>query len=110
MTANLHEDFATGVRWQETMSQDTWQNAVNSATLLRRDGIVRIYLVTHAWHMPRALLAFRRAGFAVAAAPVQIDAGPDWRADDFLPNVRSWQESFWAIHELIGWAWYAARP
>ena len=110
MADNLHQDFASDVRWQESASQDTWQNAMFSAALLRQQGISRVYVVTHAWHMRRSLVAFRRAGLTAIAAPVQIDAVPDWRPAAFLPNVRAWQESFWAIHELIGWAWYAIKP
>jgi uncharacterized SAM-binding protein YcdF (DUF218 family) len=110
MAGSLHQDFATDVRWQESSSTDTWQNAMLSAALLRRAGISRVYLVTHAWHMRRSLLAFRRAGLAATAAPVQIDAVPDWRPAAFLPSARAWQESYWAIHELIGWAWYAIKP
>jgi uncharacterized SAM-binding protein YcdF (DUF218 family) len=110
MARSLHQDFATEVRWQEAQSLDTWQNAMLSAGMLRGQGIGRVYLVTHAWHMRRSLLAFRRAGLVATAAPVQIDAVPDWRLSAFTPSARSWQESYWALHELVGWAWYAIKP
>ncbi len=109
MTASMDADFGVAVRWDEDGSGDTWENAQRSAALLRGAGISRVYLVTHAWHMRRALLAFRRAGLAAVAAPVQIDAGPEWSAGSFTPNARAWQESFWATHELVGWAWYAIK-
>jgi uncharacterized SAM-binding protein YcdF (DUF218 family) len=110
MAISLRDDFAIPVRWQEAASQNTWQNAVMSAAMLRAAGISRVYVVTHAWHMRRAMVAFRRAGLDPVAAPVQLDALPEWRASAFLPSVQAWQETYWAVHELIGWAWYDIRP
>ena len=108
MGESMRADFAVTPRWLEDASGDTWANAQRSAAILRKAGIGRVYLVTHAWHMRRALLAFRRAGLMAVAAPVQIDAGPEWSPGAFLPGARAWQESYWAMHELVGWAWYAA--
>ncbi len=110
MAASMADDFAVQVRWREDASVDTWQNAFLSAAMLRAQGVSRVYVVTHAWHMRRALVAFRRAGLTAVAAPVQIDALPEWRATSFVPSLHAWQETYWAMHELIGWAWYAVRP
>jgi uncharacterized SAM-binding protein YcdF (DUF218 family) len=110
MADSLQRDFGVGVRWQEPQSQDTWQNAVDSAAMLRPAGITRVYVVTQAWHMRRSLVAFRRAGLDPVAAPVPLDAVPQFHAFAFLPSVRAWGESYYAVHELIGWAWYALRP
>ena len=65
--------------------------------------------MTHAWHMRRALLAFRAAGLQAVPAPVQIDAGAEWSLGSFMPNPRAWQESYWAAHECVGWAWYEMK-
>ena len=110
MALSLSQDFAINVQWRDIESQDTWQNAVQSAAILRPQGIGRVYVVTHAWHMRRALLAFRRAGLQAVPAPVLIDAKPDLSAGAFLPSAKAWQESYWAVHELVGWAWYALHP
>ncbi|MEJ0049408.1 MAG: YdcF family protein [Rhodospirillales bacterium] len=110
MAASLHQDFATDVRWRETQSIDTWGNAQDSAAILRAAGITRVWVVTHGWHMPRALVAFRRAGLDAVPAPVLIDAPPDFYAASFIPSARAWLESYYAMHELIGWAWYELRP
>ncbi len=110
MAYSLIRDFGIQVRWQEPASQDTWANAVDSAALLRPAGITRVYVVTQAWHMRRALLAFRRAGLQPVAAPVRLDALPQFHAGAFLPSVRAWGDSYFALHELIGWAWYEVRP
>jgi uncharacterized SAM-binding protein YcdF (DUF218 family) len=110
MAKSLADDFNVDVRWREAGSIDTWANARNSAAVLHHDGITSIYLVTHAWHMKRALLAFQRAGMLAAAAPVAVDDKPYFRPSAFVPSTYAWQESYWGVHELIGWAWYAIRP
>ena len=106
MAASLQRDFATDVKWREAHSIDTWQNAQESAAILRSAGITRVWLVTHAWHMRRALLAFRRAGLQPVPAPVLIDALPEFRAASFVPGIQGWAESYIALHEMIGLGWY----
>jgi uncharacterized SAM-binding protein YcdF (DUF218 family) len=54
----------------EGKSRDTHENALFSARLLQPRPDQRWLLVTSAWHMPRAMGSFRRAGFAVEAWPV----------------------------------------
>ena len=106
MEASLHQDFATEVRWRESHSINTWENAQESAKILRSAGITRVWLVTHGWHMPRALLAFCRAGLQPVPAPVLIDALPEVRAASFVPSVSGWVQSYVALHEMIGLVWY----
>ena len=104
MVRSLVADFGVPVRWTEAASVDTRENAVLSAPLLLRDGVRSAYVVTHAWHMKRSALAFAGTGIAVTAAPVRMDQGPDGRASDFVPRARSWQDSYWALHEWVGLA------
>jgi uncharacterized SAM-binding protein YcdF (DUF218 family) len=54
----------------ESKSRDTWENAQLTARLVGPKPGERWLLVTSAWHMPRAMGCFRRAGFAVEAWPV----------------------------------------
>jgi uncharacterized SAM-binding protein YcdF (DUF218 family) len=110
MAQALKRDFATPARWIESRSQDTWQNAEYSAAMLREAGISSIYLVSSGWHLRRALIAFRHFGIAATPAPVRLEAWPDdsW---GLVPTARSWQRSYWAMHEWIGCAvyWWRAR-
>lgn len=110
MADSMARDFGVKVRWQEAASQDTWENARNSAVILRDAGVRRAYVVTQAWHLRRAMLAFRRAGIDAVPAPVLIDAKPDFHAASFIPSVRGWLETYFATHELMGWGWYWVRP
>ncbi|MGA9341836.1 MAG: YdcF family protein, partial [Rhodanobacteraceae bacterium] len=59
----------------EIRAQTTWQNAAYVRALLPAVPR-RIWLVTSALHMPRALIAFRAAGFEVCPDPVDFRATP----------------------------------
>lgn len=107
MALSLRDDFGLAPQWLEDQSLDTWQNAARSAAILRAAGIDSAYLVTNAWHERRALIAFRAAGFRVVAAPAMPDAPPRLALPSLVPRVAAWQESYWAVHEWIGCAWYA---
>jgi uncharacterized SAM-binding protein YcdF (DUF218 family) len=109
LARSLKEDFHIQVALLETGSHDTWQSAALTAATLRTAGIDSVYLVTHGWHMRRALIAFRHFGIPATAAPVRIDGMPRFSLDDFLPAVRGWVASYDALHEWIGCAYYALR-
>ena len=90
------------LRWQETQSRDTRENARYTAKLLQADGVTRIALVTHAWHMPRSIKQFETAGLVVTPAPmgyVRSDMRPllQW-----LPSGTGLRESAWVLREWLG--------
>ncbi len=107
MAASLATDFGVKTRWIEAESRDTWQNALDSAAMLRPAGIGTVYLVTQPWHMPRARAAFAHAGLLTVAAPTLRDRAPSWRGGGIVPDVRAWRRSYYALHEWLGRAWYA---
>lgn len=107
MAASLQRDFHVPVASIEARSRDTWENAKASAAILRDQGKTSVYLVTDAWHMRRALIAFAGTGITVTAAPTTLDAAPTRYVTDFLPSAGGWLSSYLAIHEWIGCAWYA---
>ncbi len=109
MAASLRQDFQVPAEWVEDASTDTWENAALSAAILKPKGITSVYVVTNAWHMRRALIAFRKAGLTATAAPTSFDIVYGQGVAGFLPRVSSWQWSFFAIHEWIGIAIYALR-
>ena len=109
MAGSLSEDFRVPVTWVEDASVDTWENASLSAGILRTEGIRSVYLVTQAWHMRRAVMAFRHAGMIVTAVPTALDPPFDPIASDFFPHAFAWELSYYALHEWIGCAWYAIR-
>lgn len=105
MKRTLEEDFQVPVRWIEERSHNTYSNAQFSAPILQAEGIRRVYLVTHAWHMPRAVFAFEKAGLEVVPAPTRFvsRATPQWT--DFRPSARAFIISYYAIHEGLGLVW-----
>ncbi len=96
------------VEWRETKAENTCENARYSAEILRNAGIHSALVVTHAWHMPRAILAFRRAGFDMVPAPLHGDTREVRGISDFLPHTSAWMRSFYALHEWIGLLAYRA--
>lgn len=107
MAESLRNDFGVEPRWIEPTSKNTWENAANSTATLRSAGIRSIYLVTHAWHMRRALIAFSHFGLAVTPAPVPPAEAPHLELQSFVPTASAWLTSYYALHEWIGCAWYA---
>lgn len=107
----LEQEYSLPVRWLEPDSRDTYENAEFSAKLLKADGIERVYLVTHAWHLPRAVWSFHQFKLDVIPAPTVFEGlgkGPRELAD-FLPNARALERTAYACHEIIGNAWYRLR-
>lgn len=111
MRAALETEYGIPVRWVEERSTNTWENARYSAELLKKDGIRRIYLVSHAWHLERALPEFRLTGLEVVPAGTDFPKGDDGRVlvTDFIPHAKAMLQSYLAFHEGIGLVWYRIR-
>ena len=109
MQALLVDEFKVPVRWVESRSRNTFENALGSRQILAPLDIKTIYLVTHAWHLPRARLAFEHAGFVVVAAPTGFATAAGFGYRDFLPQPSGWVSSYYFFHEIIGYVWYWIR-
>ncbi|MBI5851936.1 MAG: YdcF family protein [Planctomycetes bacterium] len=106
MARTLEAEFGIDVRWREVESADTAANARRAAEMLAADGITSAYVVTHAWHMPRARQAFAKTKLAIVAAPTGYRAPQRATVEAFFPNAKALHESAWACHEWIGRLWY----
>ena len=106
----LSKDYGVQPKWLEDRSGTTAENAIDSAAMLKRDGITHIILVTHAWHMRRAQAAFAANGMRVTPAPTAFYR-PEFRTAlaEWMPAVSAFRMSGYAIHEFVGIAWYAVR-
>lgn len=109
MARSLRSDFGVDAKWLETRSGTTWENAEFSTAMLKAQGIHSAYVVTQGWHMPRAQEAFRHFGFPVVAAPTQVQPPTPLEWAYFIPSVHAWSDSYFALHEWIGWTFYALR-
>jgi len=109
MKSALENEFKIPVTWEESASRTTFESAADSRSMLKAEGINRIYLVTHAWHMRRAVLAFEAAGFSVIPAPTGFTTLPMDPLDLYLPNPQGMFDSYLFIHEVCGWLWYKLK-
>jgi uncharacterized SAM-binding protein YcdF (DUF218 family) len=109
MRISLEQDFHAPVSWTEDTSDNTFENAYHSFHTLQQAGIHRVYLVTHAWHMPRSAGIFRRAGFEVVEAPTAFTTRYQTDLLAFLPQASSINESKILVHEIIGLIWYQVK-
>jgi len=107
----LTQEFQVPVQWVETTSRNSWENAVFSQALLQKAGIKRIYLVTQAWHMPRAQMVFEAVGLEVIPAPTGFlhGVGDAPLILDFLPSSGALLTNYYIAHELMGIVWYRLR-
>lgn len=111
MARALERDFQVPVRWQESASRNTEQNAARSWRLLSEAGTTRIALISHANHLPRAVPMFQDQGFQVLPAPTAFRSGPPAprRFLDWLPSAGVFADSRVALHEFLGRLWYRLR-
>lgn len=108
-TAELaRTELGSPLRWTETTSRDTHENAVNSLAILRAAGIREIVLVTHGWHMPRALHEFRAAAARIPGGMRITPAtmGQAYPAASalyrWMPSDAGFQRTRLAWHEVLG--------
>lgn len=106
MRITLARSFNLTPRWLEEQSKSTMENAEYSAQLLHKEGITKVYLVTHAWHMPRAMMAFERAGLKAVPAPTSFVPRSKMMWRDFLPSSKALHLTYFGVHEWLGLAWY----
>ena len=109
MKQSLQNDFGVSNVLTEDESLNTAENARYTKQLLDKHGFKRVYLVTHAWHMPRSIAIFKANGIDVIPAPTGFEKTgiPGGRLLDWLPS--SLENTRWALHELIGHLWYKLR-
>ncbi len=99
-------EFGRPLRWTETESRDTRENAIKTVALLQAQGIEQIVLVTHDFHMARALRNFERAaqgrGIRIVAAPMGLPASHVIQAENWLPSRSGYESTWLALHEWLG--------
>lgn len=108
----LEKEFRVKVAATEEHSLTTRENARLTKPLLEKLGIKKVLLVTHAWHMLRALDVFEETGIEVIPAPMGFAHKTSTTPEtfrDWLPDAGNLRNSSWAIHEYLGRSWYRIR-
>jgi len=92
----------------ESASRTTYENALLTAQLPGVDRSQRWLLVTSAWHMPRSMAVFVKAGWNVTAYPVDFRSATTtpWTEYSLREGVTRWQL---ALHEIVGTLAYRLR-
>lgn len=107
------QEFARPLKWIEPESRDTRENAALTLPLLKPAGAQQIILVTHGYHMPRALRAFRQAversgqQIDVVGAPMGLASHVERPALRWLPSNDGFVLMRQVLHEAVGLAFGA---
>lgn len=109
LEAILQNEYGISPQWVEDASLTTWENAHLSARLLQQSGVRRIALVTHAWHLRRAVPLFEAQGLAVVPAGIQFSSIELDSIRDVLATPAGLRDSTFALHEWLGILWYKLR-
>jgi uncharacterized SAM-binding protein YcdF (DUF218 family) len=97
----LKEAFGLTLKFKESRSRDTQENAIMTRELLTKHGIQHIILVTHSSHMPRASEAFKNAGFDVEEAALGQPVSSNGLILSWLPNANNLEVSQSIFRELL---------
>lgn len=96
------QDYGLTLRWIDSRSRDTAESAQALQALMLRDKARHIALVTHAWHMPRSVRAFERAGFTVTPAPMGFILPSQNGLLEWLPSSGGLEVSRLVFREWLG--------
>lgn len=98
----LQTEFMVPVRWSESRSRNTAENARYTAQILLPAGLKRIVLVVHAFDVPRALREYEAAGFEVIPAPTLIPDDRNHGLRSFVPHADALATSSLVAYEALG--------
>lgn len=92
----------------EGNSRDTSENARYTKRILDEKGFRTPLLVTSAYHMPRSVALFAKAGVAATPVPAGFRTwkGKPYRWVDYLPSAGALLSSTTALREYLGLAYY----
>jgi len=102
MARVLTEELGVDVRWVEDRARNTWENAERTRALTAADGVDHVLVVSHAWHLPRALWCFEQHGLEATPAPTRIEPAFELELGAFVPSAKGLRDSSHAVHELLG--------
>ncbi len=101
-------DYGKPLTWSESDSHDTRESAARSVAMLKSAGITDVVLVTHGYHMPRAVRAFQREAqradmpMRVWAAPMGLAPPSERTALRWMPSSDGFRRVRAVLHEVVG--------
>lgn len=114
MAEVLQQHFQLPVFAKEAISRNTYEESQFLLPILLQYHISQIYLVTHAWHMPRSMQCFKKVfqdqKISVIPAPMgYLRLKTERGIVNYLPSQHALQVSYYALHEYIGMLYYTLR-
>ena len=108
MKVVLETDLGVQASWLEENSKNTFENAKFSKKVLKDNSIDKVLLVTHAYHMPRAMWCFEDVGLNPVPAPTVFYKRNTSVAElkDYIPTASALKQTQLAVHEIMGAFWY----
>lgn len=105
---HLARYFDISTTWVEINSRDTRENVLYAKQILDQHHLKSFYLVTSAWHMPRAFALFKQMGFSPTPAPTDYFSISRRFVSltYWLPSARMLLISKIALHEYLARMWY----
>lgn len=91
---------------KELTAKNTYENAIQTKSVLEHLGLNRILLVTSAIHMPRAVATFRKQNIDVCTYPIDFRGVDPIFPGAFIPQISALQKSTDSFHEIAGLLWY----
>lgn len=89
----------------ENASRNTYENAGLTAKMAKGK---KLLLVTSAFHMPRSVQSFRKRGVDFTPAPTDYHATrTSYVWANYFPSEGSFRNSYFALHEYLGMAYYS---
>lgn len=87
----------------EAVSRNTRENAIESGKIISARKLQKIVLVTSAFHMPRSVACFRKAGIEVMPYPVDYRTAERTSfPESFFPSAQGIDDFSTAVREIVG--------
>ncbi len=104
----LETDFGVQATWIEEKSKTTFENAMFTKKILKENSVSKVLLVTHAYHMSRAMWCFEDVGLTPIPAPTIFYKRNTSVSElyEYIPNAGALKQTRNAIHEYLGKFWY----
>jgi len=110
MKSIIENEFNGKVKFVENRSKTTTENAKFSFTILEKNNIKKIYLITTSWHLKRSEFLFHKYAKGVQLIPISglyySDRNFTITPSDFLPNMHTYDFQNIILHEQIALFWY----
>lgn len=108
MARTLRMTFGVTAAFIEPQARNTMEHGRRVAVMLADTGIDHVLVVSHRWHLKRAVHAFARTSLETVPVPVYPQSPRDRKitAQDLVPSFDGLTSSYYGLYEMLGLLWY----